>query len=119
MRLVVSGCVSAHSVIVTEDGKAMTFGRNEHGQLGINSTVTTIKPTLVSELENFNIIGAACGRNHTLFLTDTGTVYACGDNRYGQCGVGNAIARLQTPARLNYRGPPVIKVRTMVLIMYR
>lgn len=31
---------------------------------------------------------AAAGRAHTLFLSDTGTVYACGSDSLGQCGGG-------------------------------
>lgn len=108
--MAVSGCVSAHSVLVTEDGKAMTFGRNQFGQLGINNIITQDKPSLVTTLQDMNIIGAACGRNHTLILTDTGTVYACGDNRSGQCGVGNSQPQILIPTRINYRGPPIIKV---------
>ncbi|EDS41603.1 regulator of chromosome condensation [Culex quinquefasciatus] len=52
----------------------------------------------------------ACGRNHTLFLTDTGCVYACGDNKSGQCGVGNTQPIISKATRLNYSGPPIIKV---------
>lgn len=110
VRLAVSGCVAAHCVLVTEDGKAMTFGRNPFGQLGLDNTATKNSPQLVPALENMNIIGAACGRHHTLFLTDTGTVYACGDNRSGQCGVGNLQPQILTPTRINYRGPPIVKV---------
>jgi alpha-tubulin suppressor-like RCC1 family protein len=110
VRLAVSGCVATHSVIITEEGKAMTFGRNKFGQLGVDPTETKEIPTVVPGLENMNVIGAACGRNHTLFLTDTGTVYACGDNRSGQCGVGNLQPNILTPTRINYRGPPIVKV---------
>lgn len=110
VRLAVSGCVAAHSVLITEDGKALTFGRNSFGQLGVDNTTTKDKPTIVPALENMNVISAACGRNHTLFLTDTGTVYACGDNRSGQCGVGNNQAQILTPTRINYRGPPIVKI---------
>lgn len=102
--------MAAHSVLITEEGKALTFGRNSHGQLGLDSTTTRDKPSPVPALENMNVIGAACGRNHTLFLTDTGTVYACGDNRSGQCGVGNLQPQVLTPTRINYRGPPIVKV---------
>lgn len=35
------------------------------------------------------IKGAACGRGHTLLLTESGTVYAAGENRLGQCGHEN------------------------------
>lgn len=31
----------------------------------------------------------ACGRNHTLFLSEHKKIYACGDNSHGQLGVGN------------------------------
>lgn len=37
-------------------------------------------------------------------------MYACGDNRSGQCGVGNNAPTISTPTRINYRGPPVVKV---------
>lgn len=110
VRLVTSGCVAGHAVIVAEDGKTYTVGRNGFGQLGINNTTTKFAPTLVPGLEDKNVIGAACGRHHTLFLTDTGTVYACGDNKSGQCGVGNAQPKILVPTRINYRGPPIIKV---------
>lgn len=51
------------------DRKALAFGRNQFNQLGLPETGIYEKPTLIPELENFNIIQAACGRNHTLFLT--------------------------------------------------
>lgn len=37
-------------------------------------------------------------------------MYACGDNRSGQCGVGNNQQTIATPTRINYRGPPIVKV---------
>ncbi|XP_044736012.1 protein RCC2 homolog [Chrysoperla carnea] len=110
IRYAVSGCNAAHTVVVTEEGKAMTFGRNQMGQLGHNDTKTRDVPTEVAELVEHNIIGAACGRNHTLFLTDTGTVYACGDNKSGQCGIGTVTPSVLKPTRINYRGAPIIKV---------
>lgn len=110
-RLAVSGPCSAHSVLINMDRKALTFGRNQYGQLGQPNIETYEMPTLVPELEGLNIIRAACGRNHTLFLTDTGTVYACGDNKSGQCGIGTStIPMVQKATRINYQGPPIIKV---------
>lgn len=109
-RLIYSGCASAHSVIVNMDRKALTFGRNQWGQLGQPEQKVYEKPTIVPGLENYNIIQAACGRNHTLFLTDAGTVYACGDNKSGQCGVGNSTPTILTATKINYRGPPIIRI---------
>lgn len=79
-------------------------------QLGQPELKTYEKPTPVPGLEGFDIIDAACGRNHTLFLTDTGLVYACGDNKSGQCGVGSSTALITKATRINYNGPPIIKV---------
>lgn len=72
MRLAVSGCTAAHNVLVDGEGKTYTFGRNPHGQLGLDNTTSASKPMLVPGLEKMNVISAACGRHHTLFLTDTG-----------------------------------------------
>lgn len=109
-RMAVSGSCSAHSILINMDRKALTFGRNTMGQLGQPELRTYEKPTPVPGLEGFDIIGAACGRNHTLFLTDTGLVYACGDNKSGQCGVGSSTPVIQKATRINYTGPPIIKV---------
>lgn len=109
-RLAVSGCSSAHSVLINMDRKALTFGRNQFGQCGQPEEKAYEKPTPVPGLEGFNIIAAACGRNHTLFLTDMGTVYACGDNKSGQCGVGNTNPKIMKATRINYGGPPIVKI---------
>ncbi|XP_058454616.1 protein RCC2 homolog [Malaya genurostris] len=109
-RSAVSGCNSAHSVLINMERKVLTFGRNSFGQLGQDELKTYETPTLVDGLEDLNIIQAACGKNHTLFLTDTGTVFACGDNKSGQCGVGNSQLSILKPTRLNYSGPPIIKI---------
>lgn len=45
------------------------LGRNEKGQLGTGKTERCDVPTELEELKNLTIVGAACGRNHTLFLT--------------------------------------------------
>jgi len=107
---VVSGCNSAHSVIITDNWKALVFGRNDKGQLGTGNTDRTDIPTEVEELKDLTIVGAATGRNHTLFLTDRGIVYSCGDNKMGQCGLGNTTPQIEKPTRIRYKGPPIVKV---------
>ena len=45
------------------------LGRNQFGQLG-NADLKVVEiPKVIPDLEHENIIQAACGRNHTLFLT--------------------------------------------------
>lgn len=68
-RSAVSSCSSFHSVLITDEGQVFTFGRNTFGQLGLGDTETRDTPQLVEGLKGYNIIQAATGRNHTLFLT--------------------------------------------------
>lgn len=110
VRVVAAGCNAAHSVVITEEWKAMTFGRNEKSQLGTGDTVRRDNPVYVEELKEHNVVGAACGRNHTLFLTDRGHVYACGDNKMGQCGTGSTAPIVDRAARVRYKGPPIVKI---------
>lgn len=110
-RLAVSSCSAAHSVLISENGEAYTFGRNNCGQLGFGDNNTRYVPELIPALEGQQIIHAACGRNHTLFATDKGSVYACGDNKSGQCGIGTtATKQVLKPTRIKYNGPPIIRV---------
>ncbi|KAG8227165.1 hypothetical protein J437_LFUL001709, partial [Ladona fulva] len=125
IRFVATGNTCAHNVAVTEDGKLLTWGtlflhtsfsvlilkgKNDKGQLGHGDTVRRDTPEEVAALKDEVIVGAACGRNHTLLLTDQGTVYSCGDNKMGQCGVGNQHPTITTPTQLSYKGPPIVKV---------
>lgn len=110
VKLVASGSNSVHSIIVTEEGRAMSLGRNEKGQLGVGDTKRRDVPTVIEALKDHSVVGAACGKNHTLILTDRGVVYGCGDNKFGQCGVGNQNPTILTATAICYKGPPIVKL---------
>lgn len=38
-----------------------------------------------------------------ILYVDTGAVYACGDNKSGQCGVGNTTPQILKPTRIRYK----------------
>lgn len=109
---VFSGCNACHSVIVTDDGHTMAFGRNDKGQLGVGDTNTRVTPVLITALEGIDIVAAACGRSHTLFLASDGIVYATGDNKMGQCGTNQqSVHTIMTPVRIAFReNKRVVKV---------
>ncbi|CAG0890722.1 unnamed protein product [Cyprideis torosa] len=111
IRKAISGCSAAHSILITEEGKAMSFGRNEKGQLGNGTTDQVDEPTLINDLKEFTAVDAACGRNHTLVLTDHGTVWAFGDNKNGQCGIGQSHPpSVLHPSKMAFRGPRINKI---------
>ncbi|KAG0712630.1 Protein RCC2 [Chionoecetes opilio] len=107
---VVSHCSAAHTIFISEEGKVFSLGRNEKGQLGIGDTEVRAGVVPMDTMSEFKVVGAAVGRNHTLLLTDRGSVFACGDNKSGQCGVGNTTAVLHTPSRINFKEGKIVKV---------
>ncbi|KAI5645323.1 regulator of chromosome condensation (RCC1) repeat domain-containing protein [Phthorimaea operculella] len=68
----------------------------DEGNARIMITNTPVNTELVGR-----VIDVACGRHHTLVLTENG-IYSAGDNSYGQLGVGSswpgAIGDSATPA---------------------
>jgi len=100
---VASHSSAVHSVIITSEGKAWTLGRNEKGQLGVGDMEEYKGPQEVTFLEDYTIVKAAVGKSHSLFLTDRGSVFACGDNKSGQCGVGNNNSTITTPCKINFK----------------
>ncbi|KAG7250679.1 hypothetical protein CRUP_004131, partial [Coryphaenoides rupestris] len=86
------------------------WGRNEKGQLGHGDTKRLEAPKLIETLADAVIVSAACGRNHTLALTDEGTAYSFGENKLGQLGQGNQTDAVLSPAPISYNGQPLVKV---------
>ncbi|CAN7985712.1 unnamed protein product [Ixodes hexagonus] len=105
-----SGCSACHTVLITEQGQAFTWGRNDKGQLGQCDVKRRDVPTLVDTLKETVVVSAACGRSHTLFLTDHGSVFSCGDNKMGQCGVGSQNQSIHVPTRVVFKVRPVVRV---------
>ncbi|KAK5898983.1 hypothetical protein CesoFtcFv8_008507 [Champsocephalus esox] len=81
-------CGKAHTATLTKDGGVFTFGSGEYGQLGHNSFRDELRPRLVAELWGAKVTKIACGRHHTLVLTDSERVYSFGCGEQGQLGHG-------------------------------
>lgn len=75
------------------------FGANRHGELGLGHFKDSVKrPTLVSFLAAARVTVASFGGGryadgHLLVLTDTGHLFARGDNVVGQLGQGDVADR--------------------------
>ena len=89
-----------HTVVLTQSGRAVTFGWAQHGRLGTGSDEARAvpAPTVVEGMPT--LVGVACGYRHTLLLAADGRVYAAGSNSCGQLGVhpGEAVQRRRPPA---------------------
>lgn len=73
-------------------GGLVAFGKNDHGQLGIDGMSGPVfEPTrLTGVLENAVVTKLACGYYHTVAVTEDGAVYTFGRNDYGQLGLGHS-----------------------------
>ncbi len=79
-------------------GAVGAWGRNNSGQLGIESSEEVAPhPIQVASLKD--VIAIAAGGNHSLALKRDGTLWAWGYNFYGQLGDGSADNR-PTPVRV-------------------
>ncbi len=96
---------SHHSLAVTEDGRVWAWGENDYRQLGNNSVDTARTPGPVQvwvegtaarpgHAEDLTgVVAVAASPVHSVALKSDGTVWAWGDNRYGQLGLGNTLSK--------------------------
>eukprot|EP01127_Copromyxa_protea_P016647 TRINITY_DN4982_c0_g1_i1.p1 TRINITY_DN4982_c0_g1~~TRINITY_DN4982_c0_g1_i1.p1 ORF type:complete len:695 (-),score=59.81 TRINITY_DN4982_c0_g1_i1:38-1831(-) len=102
-------CGGNHSVAVTSDGTAWTWGDNRFGQLGFGHREDIEEPMPISLPTK--IVSAVCGDFHTFLVDEEGEVYACGKNKNGQLGIGIAGEDQLRPVKVTL--PAGTKVRKL------
>jgi alpha-tubulin suppressor-like RCC1 family protein len=96
---------STHTLFIKSDGTVLAWGLNDKGQLGNNTTSLIANPSAVQVLGEggvgilSDIIAVAAGNGFSIALKSDGTIWAWGDNTYGQLGDGTTTARL-TPVQV-------------------
>ena len=109
MRVINVAAGGQHSVCVTDDGRVWSWGDCRKGQLGLGDLRFVLAagwdtgvpwPCLVDSLceENLavddllngsdSVSKVSCGKDHTMFLTQSGKLYASGSGKHGALGVG-------------------------------
>ena len=66
-----------HSVLLKSDGKALSIGRNDRGQLGDGTTTDRTAPVEIKNSEGSafgDLLEIAAGESHTVLLRSDGTV---------------------------------------------
>uniref|UniRef100_A0A1E1XBA0 Putative e3 ubiquitin-protein ligase herc3 n=1 Tax=Amblyomma aureolatum TaxID=187763 RepID=A0A1E1XBA0_9ACAR len=114
-RILRVACGRSHSVVLTDNEGAFSFGNNSFGQCGRpviqdESPESYAVPRQVQGIPE-KIIDVVCGQDHTLFLTASGAVYSCGWSADGQTGLG-IYGSQGTPGRVNgdLSGVRIVKI---------
>ena len=89
---------ASHNVALKSDNTVWTWGDNGNGQLGDGTNNPKGSPALVSGLTG-EMTAVSAGYNHTLALKSDGTVWAWGNNNYGQLGNNSTTSSL-TPIQV-------------------
>ena len=94
------GCGREHTVAVLANGDVYSWGWGECGRLGVGEVGKTLQPTRVPQYEDLRrglsdaavypkARDVACGREHTLIISEEGQVFVCGPGFGGRLGLGN------------------------------
>ena len=83
-----------HSLAVKGDGTVWGWGSNDFGQIGSSRKTYSTIPLQVAESDIYlpeyarltGVVSVSGGQHHSLALKADGTVWAWGDNQYGQRG---------------------------------
>ncbi|XP_039287848.1 E3 ubiquitin-protein ligase HERC2 [Nilaparvata lugens] len=84
-------CGAQFSLALTKSGQVWTWGKGDYYRLGLGSDLHVRKPTLIEGLRGEKVINVAVGALHCLAVTESGAVYAWGDNDHGQQGNGTTL----------------------------
>ncbi|EFJ35413.1 hypothetical protein SELMODRAFT_80654 [Selaginella moellendorffii] len=81
-----------HGLGLTEDGEAISWGTNRHGQLGSSRCISersNIKFYRVQGLEKHRVVSISAGSEHSAAVDAAGDLYTWGWGEHGQLGLGH------------------------------
>ncbi|XP_056408825.1 serine/threonine-protein kinase Nek9 isoform X2 [Hyla sarda] len=95
-------CGSDGSFLLTQSGKVLACGLNEHNKLGLNQCTAgiinheayrevpyTTSLTLAKQLSFYKVRNISPGKTHTAAIDERGRLLTFGSNKCGQLGVGD------------------------------
>ena len=80
-----------HTMFVSGDGRLAGAGNNEYGQLGNGTNLSSNTPVYAKDYLGdyiYNPKKISCGFGYTLIIKNDDTVWATGNNQYGELGTG-------------------------------
>ena len=99
-----------HSLALTADGAAWSWGAGDYGQLGHGDTQRQPLPKKVEDLAGRRVVAVSAGGHYSLALADDGSVWSWGRGAYGQLGHGDQQIQLQPKTIEAFAGLRVVAV---------
>jgi len=96
-------CGLTHTLLLTDNGKVISFGSNKSGQLGNEPRENTSRslPKVVEGLLSVPISRLVCGAFHSLAVDGSGTtLYGWGENSDYQLGIGDTRTSSYVPVAI-------------------
>ncbi|OMJ69936.1 hypothetical protein SteCoe_32205 [Stentor coeruleus] len=90
-------CGEAHTIVLTTEGKIFSFGWNEDGQLGLESTNNEVKIPKKALKVSAGALFSGC-------LLENGDIFLWGSGEQGQLGLGNSINSVKKPTKVQNIG---------------
>ena len=85
---------NSYSLAITASGNLHSWGNNSSGQLGLGNTTSTSTPVQIAGQQWIQVAASPdFNYPHTLAIRCDGTLWAWGNNTYGQLGDGTTAAK--------------------------
>ncbi|XP_053547813.1 probable E3 ubiquitin-protein ligase HERC4 [Bombina bombina] len=111
-NIVAVSCGDSHTLALNDKGQVYSWGLAADGQIGVSGVEEFIRvPRNIKSLSEIQIVQVACGYHHSLALSKVSEVYAWGQNRYGQLGLGYDLKKESSPKQIkSLSGIPFLQI---------
>lgn len=101
-RVAQISCGESHILNLTRDGNVFAQGTGEYCNTGLGGSSSSAQLSLLKSLSDKKVIQIACGKSHSLVLTDKGYLYSWGRGFEGQLGLSETIEIASVPQYVKF-----------------
>ena len=98
-----SGAKNGQTVAILVNGSVWAWGDNDRGQLGTGTTISSDVPVRVEVPKGVTFVKVCSGGYASYAIDRSGRLWAWGDNKSGQLGVGSRVVRATKPISVGIR----------------
>ncbi len=95
-----SGAKNGQTVAILADGSVWAWGDNDRGQLGDGTRISSDVPVRVAVPDRLTFVKVSSGGYASYAIDGSGRLWAWGDNRSGQLGVGTGTTTATKPVNV-------------------